>query len=100
MNATTVETNTPPTGRKRGRPRSQLLAFVRAEYPTWSERTVARFKAAMERLRLLGVDAEDLATVLDKAKRKNGTLRVSRFDRISRLVFDQVTRPGQDGESR
>jgi hypothetical protein len=84
--------NIPPAGRKRGRPADPILKGLREMFPLWSDRTIARYKAAMERMRLGGATTDDIGWLLDHCKRKSGTLRVNLLERYTRKVLDEWTR--------
>lgn len=67
-----------PNGGKRGRPSDPVLDDLRQHLLSHrSERTRARFKAAVERLRALGASVEHVAQVVSDAHRPNGSLNVN-----------------------
>src|SRR5262245_19746274 len=68
----------PPNGRKPGRPRDPALEELRAVLlPQRSERTRARFKAAVELLRALGMSPDQVGQAIAEAHRPNGSLNVN-----------------------
>jgi hypothetical protein len=91
--------NKQPAGRKRGRPVDPILRDLRETYPLWSERTRARFKAAIERCQVLGATPEIVAQKIREATRKSGTLNVDLLERYTRRIFEQCLseKGGGDG---
>jgi len=84
------ESGSLPVGRKRGRPVDPKLQFCREMFPLWSERTIARYKAAMDRLIALGFTQADIDRTIAEATRKRGTLRVHLLERYARAVYDKA----------
>lgn len=66
-----------------------LLEQLREDFPLWSQRTQARYAAALRRLRVLGASLEDLDAIFERCKRRNGTLRVDRLLRWSEWLETQ-----------
>jgi hypothetical protein len=66
-------------------------------FPLWSERTIARYRAAMVRLHVMGATQAEVEGLLDEAKRKTGTLRVNLLDRYrySRWLLDKAMPAGE-----
>ena len=88
----------PPPGRKRGRPVDPKLQLCREMFPLWSERTIARYKASMDRMILLGASSEDIDRVFKQVQWKNGKLRVHLLDRYTRIVVDRWRRQAAQDE--
>jgi hypothetical protein len=63
-----------------------MLRELRETYPLWSERTIARFKAAMERLIALGLTIEQVNQAITDAQRTTGTVRVALLERYARWL--------------
>jgi hypothetical protein len=68
-------TGSPTKVRKPGRKPSSWLAFYRAFFPQWSQRTIARYTAAMA---MLGDEAAQAAAI-QAASRPNGSINVSKL---------------------
>ena len=67
-----------PNGRKRGRPVDRVLDDLRQTLmPNRSERTRARYKAAIQRLVALGATVEQVAQAVEDAHRPNGSLNIN-----------------------
>src|SRR6266487_2297533 len=62
-----------------GRPRDLYLTYVRAMFPEWSERTVARFARATRLLCLTGCSAEVRERVLRRGRRPWGGFNVAAY---------------------
>jgi hypothetical protein len=66
-----------PSGRKRGRPpRDEISAIVDALFTEWSARTRARYTRAWRLARFAGID---IAVLIPRVTRPNGTLDVARL---------------------
>ena len=66
-----------PSGRKRGRPpRDHISGVVDAIFTEWSARTRARYTRAWRLLEFAGVDIADL---IPRVARPNGTLDVAKL---------------------
>ena len=76
-----------------GRAKDEARAIVLALFPDWSPRTQARYWIAFCRLRQLGAmqgrGDELLQQVLKACARRNGSLSVSKFERISTSLAAQ-----------
>jgi hypothetical protein len=79
-----------PNGAKRGRPRDPIVTYVREELlPMRSARTQTRYKAAMDLLIACGLSAEQVAELIDRATRANGSFNVNRLWRYAQWIAAQ-----------
>ena len=84
--------------KKVGRPRDEFRAIHRQLFPDWSERTFARYYAAVAEVRKFGAFIEDddwakaaMLEATDRATRPSGSLNVSEYVRASHEAVDLKT---------
>jgi hypothetical protein len=78
------KTNSLPNGRKPGRPKDPILEGLRHQWlPLRSERSVARYKRAMEQLIGLGCPIERVMEIQKECCRANGSLNINLFARYA-----------------
>jgi hypothetical protein len=79
--------DSPPNGRKPGRPRDPILEDIRHRWlPLRSERSRARYKKAIEQLIAAGCPIERLMEIQTECCRANGTLNIHLFARYAAYV--------------
>jgi hypothetical protein len=78
-----------PNGRKKGRPFDPMLADLRRMLPARSERTIARFKGALQRLHLLGFTPEQIQHAVTEATRASGSLNVRLLERYAEWLMQK-----------
>ena len=71
--------------RKRGRPRDELRALLRQQYPDWSDRTFQTAWAAFWRIMIADKSAWERA--VRQSQRANGALNVSALSRYADAVW-------------
>lgn len=64
-----------------GRPRDPDLEWLREKHPSWSERTIARYAAALRKMVRAGVPDDSVRRAIGTATRPNGSVNVSALDR-------------------
>src|SRR4051794_25650544 len=65
-----------PNGKKGGRPKDPVRADLRKFFPSWSDRTFARFRRALKLFDLAEVSSEARQRIIKMHTRPNGNLNV------------------------